>query len=580
MLRAAWHQYSSPCLLLLFSILFISCRNGQDVDQDRTTARNGRGGKLPVFTDVTIEAGLGDFRHENGAVGKMWFPEQMGAGGGFVDFDGDGWLDILLVGGGLLQQDKARSIPALRLYKNNGNGFFSEVTAAVGLDDIQAYGTGIAAADYDGDGDEDFYFTTIGENMLFRNDGGVFSSIGKEAGVANQVVWSSSSLFFDPDCDGDLDLYVGNYAKWSLETDVVCSIEGGVKVYCRPARYEGLPSRFYGNNGDGTFTDLTEEAGFLPAPGKSLGVAEFDFNRDGWPDFVVANDGEGDLLYQNKGDGTFREIGMISGMGYGENGEARAGMGIDVGVVDDTGQESVFVGNFSYEMIGVYRYIENGLFMNRDAVSKIGRPSFLSLTFGLFLFDVEYDGDLDLLAANGHVYPVRTQYQDGSSYRQPAQLFVNRGDGTFYEASPLIGGVFAEKMVARAAAYADYDRDGDLDILFTENGGPVHLWRNELSDANYLRVRLEGKASNREGLGSQLIAVVDGKRMYRRMRTGSSYLSQSEKIVSFGLGCSTRVDSLLVQWPSGQLDIFVALKGNQELKIIEGSDQYEVMVPD
>lgn len=579
-------------VFILFSFFSIACREHQDPSEDTTTASNRRERQSYAFTEVTAETGLSGFHHDNGARGNVYFPEQMGSGGGFVDYNGDNWLDILLVGGGPIETDPSRSIKALRLYKNNRDGTFSEVTEEAELSGIQAYGMGITAADYDNDGDEDFYFTTLHENYLFRNDGGKFSSVGEETNVSGQPVWSSAALFFDADRDGDLDLYVANYADWSPETDIYCSIEGvvildtegasdlakqyGRKVYCVPSLYEGIPSLFYRNNGDGSFTDETEQAGFLPTPGKSLGVAEFDFNRDGWPDVVVANDAEPDLLYKNNGDGTFKEIGKPTGIAFDEMGNARAGMGIDVGVVDESGQESIFIGNFSSEMIGVYKYIGNDRFLDRAVDSKIGRPSFLSLTFGLILFDVEYDGDLDMLAANGHVWAVRPTL-DGSTYRQRSQLFANRGDGVFTGATSVPGGVLDQLMVARGASYGDYDRDGDLDVLLTENGGPVHLWRNELSGANYLRVRLKGRTSNNEGLGSQLIAVVGKNKMYRRMRTGSSYLSQSEKVVSFGLGDRTQVDSLLVQWPAGQVDVFTDLQGNQELRVLEGAGRYEVI---
>ncbi len=582
------------CLFILVSFLFISCRDSQDSSRKVATESNGDDKQLPTITEVTVEAGLSGFRHDNGARGHVYFPEQFGGGGGFVDYDGDNWLDILLVGGGPIDPEPDSTTEALRLFKNNRNGTFSEVTEEAGLSGFQAFGKGIAAADYDNDGDEDFYLTTVGRNLLFRNDGGKFSSVGEAAGVSNETVWSSSCLFFDADCDGDLDLYVANFSEWSPEIDIYCSLEGAIvskqalptkgdpakqfgrKVYCAPHAYQGIPSRFYRNNGDGTFTDDTEAAGFISGIGKSLGVAEFDYNRDGLPDLVVANDGEADQLYKNSGDGTFEEIGIASGIAFSDHGMARAGMGIDVGVVDQGGLESIFVGNFSSEMIGVYNYIGNDLFSDRASVSKIGQPSFMTLTFGLVLFDIEYDGDLDLLLANGHVWAIRPSL-DGSTYRQKPQLFVNQGDGVFSHATSVPGGAFEQLMVARGASYGDYDRDGDVDVLLTENGGPAHLWRNELSDANYLRVSLQGTTSNNEGLGSQLIAVVGNKKMYRRMRTGSSYLSQSEKVVSFGLGESTRVDSLLVQWPTGQMDIFVDLKGNQVLKVIEGTSRYEVI---
>ncbi len=575
-------------LLILFAFFLISCKDNQHSLAKKTTKSIELKSPPPVFADVTNKAGLSGFQHDNGARGKVYLPEMFGSGGGFIDYDGDHWLDILLVGGGAMEADPARSIKALRLYKNNRNGTFTEVTEEAGLAGIEAYGQGINAVDYDNDGDEDIFFTTLHENFLLRNEGGTFSSVGKEAGLSGQAVWSSSSLFFDADRDGDLDLYVGNYCVWSPEIDMFCSVEGvimpfvkgqnfaelekqvGRKAYCPPNEFEGIAGTFYRNNGDGTFKDETEKAGFLPAPGKTLGVAEFDYNRDGWPDLVVANDVEADLLFKNNGDGTFKEIGVASGIAYGDRGEARAGMGIDVGVVDNSGQESIFVGNFSSEMIGVYKYKGNDLFSDRAASSKVGQPSIMILTFGLFLFDVEYDGDLDMMTANGHIWAIRPS-MDGSPFRQNPKLFINNGEGTFADAPITKGSVFDQKMVARGASYGDYDRDGDLDVLLTENNGPVHLWRNDASNVNYLRVFLEGTKSNKEGISSQIIAVVDGQRMYRRPRIGSSYLSQSEKVVSFGLGESTHVDSLIVQWPSGQEDIFTDLKGNQEIKVIEGS---------
>ena len=536
-----------------------------------------------AFTDVTAEAGLGDFRHVNGAFGEKWMPESVGSGGGFIDYDGDGWLDVLLVGGGVWP-GHGDAVPALRLYRNNGDPgagpgqapTFAETTREAGLADLNAYGFGISVADYDNDGDADFYFTTLTEDKLFRNENGVFTDVAGTSGVVGEPVWSTSALFFDADADGHLDLYVGSYVDWSPEKDIVCLLEGETRSYCTPQLYDGLPGRFYHNNGDGTFTDQTETAGFLPGPGKTLGVAELDFNRDGFPDLVIANDTQPDELYQNNGDGTFTERGQLSGMAFDENGKSRAGMGVDVGVVDDTGQETMFVGNFSKEMIGVYRHIGNGLFVDRAALSQIGRPSLLTLTFSLFLFDVDLDGDLDLFAANGHLQPEIEQVQEGIGYREPPHLFVNRGDGTFEDVSPALGGVLMQPIVARGAAYADYDRDGDLDVLVTENGGPAHLWRNDLQrDDHVLRVRLEGRRNNRDGLSSRIVAVVGGRRMERRVRSGSSYLSASETVATFGLGASSRVDSLLIYWPGGAVERFADVVADQEVLVVEGAGALE-----
>ena len=440
---------------LLFSFL-AACNAPQEPTRDSSTASRSSERPLPPFTAITAESGLAEFIHDNGARGQVYFPELMGSGGGFVDYNGDNWLDILLVGGGFVTLDASGAVQALRLYKNNQDGSFTEVTEEAGLAGIQAYGQGIVAADYDNDGDEDFYFTTLHQNILFRNDEGRFARVGPEAAVAGPSEWSSSAIFFDADLDGYLDLYVVNYVDWSPDTDIFCSIQGiiiidtrgasnleeqyGRKIYCPPSEFAGVPNRFYKNNGDGTFSDETEAAGFLTTPYKSLGVAEFDYNQDGWPDIVVTNDAEPDLLYKNNGDGTFVEIGQRSGIAWDEYGKARAGMGIDIGVVDQSGKESIFIGNFSSEMIGVYQYQGNDLFSDRSASSRIGQPSYLTLTFGLILFDIEYDGDLDMLAANGHVWAIRPPL-DGSTYRQQAQLFVNQGDGMFDHTTALPGGV-------------------------------------------------------------------------------------------------------------------------------------------
>ncbi len=523
-----------------------------------------------TFTEVTAEAGLNDFRHETGARGDLWFPETMGAGVAFTDVDGDDRPDVLLVGGGTWAPPDAP--PALRLYHNEGDGTFSDRTAAYGLAGVRAYGFGLAAADYDNDGDTDVFLSTLYENLLFRNDGGTFSEVGRDAGLAGTAEWSTSALFFDADRDGHLDLYVGNYVDWSPEKDVYCAFEGQ-KVYCTPVNYTGIRGRYYHNEGDGTFTDRTREAGFADgidaARDKTLGVAELDYNRDGWPDLFLGNDTERDLLYENDGDGTFTERGIMSGVAYNEHGRARAGMGVDAGVVDSTGAVSLFVGNFSDEMAGVYRHTGDGLFVDRAAASRVGRASLRTLTFGLLLFDVDRDTDLDLLLANGHVQTHIEKMLDGITFRQPAQLYRNHGDGTFDEVA-FTDGPFSQPLVARGAAWADYDRDGDLDLLLTENDGPAHLWRNDTPGGAFLHLRLEGRRSNRDGLGARVVAQVGRLRMERRVHTGSSYLSQSETAAVFGLGAAPAVDSLWVYWPGGQVDRFGPVPGNRFFHLVEG----------
>ncbi|MEX2399766.1 MAG: CRTAC1 family protein [Rhodothermales bacterium] len=525
------------------------------------------------FDDVTEEAGLAGFMHETGAFGEKWFPESMGSGVAFIDYDGDGWQDILLAGGGRWPESPDGPSKALWLFRNNGDGTFSDRTERAGLGGLDAYGLGLAVGDCDGDGDPDVYLTTLGTNLLLANEAGTFREV--DAGVDGEPVWSSSAIFFDADRDGDLDLYVGNYVDWSPSADVYCSLDGVNKSYCTPETYTGRPGRFYRNEGDGTYIDATESAGFLPAPGKTLGVAELDFNRDGWPDLMVANDTQRDLLYVNDGDGTFTERGALSGVAYDEGGKARAGMGVDTGVVDGTEETSIFVGNFSSEMIGVYRHLRDGLFIDRAAASQIGRPSLMSLSFGLFLADLDLDTDLDLFAANGHVQPEIENVQESVGYEERPHLFLNRGDGTFHDAAPEIGGVLAEEYLARGTAFADYDGDGDVDILIAENGGGVHLWRNTLmtgdGDPGFLRVTLVGRESSREGISSRVEAYVDDLAMVRRVRSGSSYMSQSELPVTFGLGERSRVDSLVVFWSSGVVDRLVDVAGNRHVLLVEGS---------
>ncbi len=556
-----------------------------DSPSDAVSGTEVQGRPALAFTDVTAEAGLSAFRHNHGGFGQAWAPEIVGAGGGFLDYDGDDWPDIMLVGGGPLAERSDGAVPALWLYRNNGDGTFSLATDEAGLGGRVEHGFGIAAADYDNDGDEDFVLTTLQENRLFRNEGGVFTEVGRQAGIANDAEWSTSTLFFDADRDGWLDLFTGNYVDWTPEKDLYCAFEGE-KVYCTPEGYEGVASRFFRSNGDGTFTDRTREAGFADGIearlDKTLGVAELDFNNDGWPDLVVANDTERDLLYENNGDPgsspgqapTFTEKGVSSGVAFDRHGKPRAGMGIDTGVIDSTGQTSIIVGNFSDEMAGVYRHTGGGLFIDRAAGSKIGHPSLRTLTFGLFLFDADLDGDLDLLAANGHVQTHIERMLEGITFRQPAQLYLNRGDGRFDEYLPE-GGPLTQPLVARGTAYADYDRDGDLDVLITENNGPAHLWRNDLAGGRFLRVRLEGRQSNRDGIGARLIATVGALQMERRIRTGSSYLSQSEKVATFGLGSAEKVDTLRVYWPGGSVDQFIKIGANQEIRILEGTGTFE-----
>lgn len=530
--------------------------------------------KAVRFTDITAEAGLGSFQHENGGYGDMTMPEIMGSGGGFIDYDADGHLDIILVQGGSLPGQAIKEVPALRLWRNQGNGTFIEQTAEAGIANEHAYGFGVAAADYDNDGDEDILLTTLGRNLLYQNEEGAFSEIGRLAGIAGDDKWSTSALFFDADRDGHLDIYIANYLDWSPQNDVAC-IEDGQRDYCNPLNYRGVGDTFYHNNGDGTFTDRTVEAGFNDIAGvlasKGLGVSELDYNQDGWPDLYVSNDGEPNFLFKNLGDGTFEEVALISGVAVDQNGTPRAGMGVGAGIIDSTGLQSIFVGNFSEEMVGLWRVEQGTFFEDRSALSKIGFSTVPTLTFGLVLFDVDLDTDLDLLLANGHVMKYISSKQVGVSFRQQPQMFLNGGDGTFTASNT--GAPFFTEMLGRGLAVGDIDLDGDLDALFTENNGPAHLWRNNLESQSFFKLVLQGEKSNRDGLGAQVRAQVGDLVMERRARTGGSYLSQSEKAISFGLGDHQVINWLEVVWPSGIVERFDNLNANQYVLLVEGTGQ-------
>ncbi len=521
------------------------------------------------FTEVTEEVGLGGVTHTNGGFGESWAPEIVGAGGAFFDYDNDGWQDILVITGGAFDgKPPLGAHPALRLFRNLGNDQFEEVTQSAGFALLRAYSLGVTIGDYDNDDDQDIFVTTVGRDLLLRNQDGIFEDVAIRAGVGSASEWSTSAMFFDGNRDGWLDLFVGTYVHWTPEDDIYCSF-GGSKVYCTPEVYEGIASRYYENQGDGTFTDMTEQAGFWSGVDairdKTLGVAELDVNQDGWVDVVIANDTERDMLFLNQGDGTFIEKGVSSGIAYDHHGKPRAGMGIDVGVVDDSGEPSIFVGNFSDEMVGVYQHIGKNIFNDRAATSRIGQPSFKTLTFGLALFDVDLDADLDILIANGHVQLHIAEIVDGVTFRQRPQLFLNDGTGFFSEihlASPL-----ANAYVGRGLATGDYDRDGDLDVLMVENNGPAHLWRNDLRSNQWLRVQLTGSVSNRDAYGAQIQLWSQGQMQVRRIRSGSSYLSHSESAAFFGLLANP--DSLFVRWPNGQQTIEYDLPVNTTLYLIE-----------
>jgi hypothetical protein len=522
-----------------------------------------------VFTDVTESAGI-RFRHNNGAFGKKYLPETLGSGAAFLDFDGDGWQDILLVNSARLPGGPAGPPSRPALYRNNRKGAFTDVTKQAGLAH-EMYGFGVAAADYDNDGRLDIYITALGPNRLFRNVGGRFVEVSARAGV-DDPGFSTSAMWFDYDRDGKLDLFVANYVEWSPERDLFCTLDGKTKSYCTPESYKGQSSTLYRNKGDGTFENVTKAAGLHDPSSKALGVALLDYNQDGLPDLFVANDTQPNRLYQNKGNGTFADVGMTAGVAFNEAGVARAGMGVDAADYDGSGRPSLIIGNFSNEMMALYSNEGNGLFIDEAPASTIGKVSLLTLTFACFFFDFDLDGLLDIFAVNGHVADDIERVQPKVTYAQPPHLFRNLGAKKFDAVTSASGPALQKPVVGRGAAYGDYDGDGDLDLLVTANNGPARLLRNDGGHRNrFIRVRTIGTSSNRDGIGSRVTVTLDGgRKLWNLVKTGSSYCSQSELPVTFGLGRAGKVAAIEVTWPNGRTETVRDIGINQDVTIEEG----------
>jgi hypothetical protein len=515
------------------------------------------------LTDITARAGIA-FVHNNGAFGGKYLPETLGPGVAVFDFDKDGWQDILFVNGADWPGHKKRR-STLALYRNNHDGTFSDVTRRAGLD-IEIYGMGVAAADFNNDGFPDLYITAVGQNRLFENNrNGTFTDVTDRAGLGGRAGFSTSALWLDYDRDGRLDLFVANYVKWSAAQDVFCGSDGKQKSYCTPEAYRGTTSWLFHNRGDGTFEDVTAKSGIFDSSSKALGVALFDYDADGWPDLFVANDTQPNKLYRNNHNGTFRDIAVEAGVAFSEDGKARAGMGVDIADFENSGNPGIAVTNFDGEMIGLYLRGPRGVYSDRAALSAVGQLSRNSLGFGCFFFDVNLDGLLDLLVVNGHIDETARDIRPGVPYKQPPFLFVNRGvnfrGSDFYDAAALAGAEFVRPKVARGAAFGDFDNDGDLDVVITTNHGPAYLYRNDQTTPNRsLRFTLTGTRSNRDGIGARVRIFFAGHEASLTVKTGSSYLSQSELPVTFGLGAARMADRVVVEWPSGMTETARSVK--------------------
>jgi enediyne biosynthesis protein E4 len=510
------------------------------------------------FSDVTGPAGL-QFQHNSGAFGGKLLPETLGSGCAFLDYDNDGWQDILLVNA-MDWPGHKRQKSTLRLYRNNRNGTFTDVTRAAGLD-IELYGMGVAVGDYNNDGLPDIFISCVGQSHLFKNLGnGKFTDVTKTAGLATHQGLSTSCLWFDYDRDGFLDLFVCNYVRWSPEHDVFCSLDGTHKSYCTPEAYRGDTCWLFHNRGDGTFEDVTATSGIFDSSSKSLGVAMFDYDQDGWPDLFVANDTQPNKLYKNLHNGKFKDVAVEAGLAFSSEGKARAGMGVDAADFDNSGRSGLAVTNFDNEMVGLYRAISASAYDDISIAAGIGGPSRSTLGFGCAFFDANLDGALDLAVANGHIDETVRNIRGNVGYAQPPHLFLNTSKDKFRDVAAEVGGGFEKAKVGRGLACGDFDRDGDVDLLMTTNNGPAYLFRNDQTSGNRsLRVRLIGMKSNRDAIGANVHIFYNGQSQSRMVHGGSSYLSQSELPLTFGLGQRDQIERLTIDWPSGKSEEYKSL---------------------
>lgn len=528
-----------------------------------------------LFSEVALKAGI-NFQQTNGAEGKFYFVEETGSGCAFFDYDNDGYLDILLIQSGSFPYTPGtQPEPRCALYHNNKNGTFTDVTTGSGLDRYLGYCQGVAVGDYDNDGFDDMYITGYGGNHLLHNEGGSgkFTDVTAVAGLADNAHgarYGTSAAFGDYNNDGFLDLYVCCYCKWSVETNKTCATPDGKPDYCTPDVMPPSTHRLFRNNGNGTFTDVTEQSGISKHKGHGLGVVWLDYDNDGHEDIFVANDLNIAFLWHNNGDGTFSNVSDIAGCAYNSDGQEMSGMGIGVGDFDNSGKESLFIGNFSEQPNTLFKNLGKGLFLDVSNEVGVAIPHMQYLTFGCDFIDYDADGWKDIITANGHVSVYISETSPGVKYREPRQLYHNQGNGTYALVEDRLGALTIP-MVSRGLAVGDYDNDGLPDFMVVNQNDPIHLYHNDLNTPNHsVLIKTVGTKSNRNGYHAKITLHSGGKRYFSEVHSSSSYLSHSDSRVYFGLGASSTVDSIEIVWPSGIKDSIKGLAADYIYTVTEG----------
>jgi len=522
------------------------------------------------FTNIASAAGL-DFTHVNGASGDRHLYEIMSGGGVFFDYNGDGWQDIFLVDGGSLTDPAINMRARHRLFRNRGNGSFEDVTASSGIVHRE-YGMGACAADYDNDGWTDLYITAVGPNALYHNNAGKgFTDVTRTAGVDGGDIFSASCAFIDFDRDGDVDLFVVNYVDARVGNNIFCGdTSRKFRIYCHPLTFTPRHNVLYRNNGNGTFTDISKEAGVLDHRGNGLGVVAGDYDDDGWPDVFVANDSTPNFLFHNEQGRGFKEVALVAGVSVASDDNPRAGMGTDFADYDNDGHLDLLVTNHELEAHSLFRNLGKALFEDATFPSGVGSATLPYVGFGAVFFDEDNDADLDLAIVNGHVMNSPSHVRPGATEAQRKLLLRNTG-GRLTEVGKQSGAGFSVDKVGRALAAADIDNDGDLDLLVVNNGGASELLRNEGgSGNNAIVIRLVGTTSNRDAISARVKVTTGGIAQMREVKAGSSYLAQNDLRVHVGLGKATRIDRIDVRWPNGQSEAVNGATVNEIVTVTEG----------